>query len=139
VITLPLELDRDTKREIERHYEVLTESTGDGQVGCTPEQLERVVSVLLSHEVMWRCQLAHYALALHRVVQDCDSELSVQVRPAVLAALTYLCNTDDVTPDYTLGAGFLDDAHVMNKCLRIVRRHSPETYRQLLHTVEESC
>lgn len=139
MIRPPLELDRCTRQAVERHYEALVEKMAYEPLELEYSQLERIVSILTSHDVTWRHQLAQCAMALHRILEDNHTRLGDHARGVALAALVYLCDADDVVPDYTVGTGFIDDAHVMNTCLKILRRKAPDTYAILATTIEGHC
>lgn len=73
---------------------------------------------------------ASYAEAIQRVGEEEIAYVRSKL-PRVLAALFYLCNPYDIIPDRVRGTGFVDDAVVMNSCLRRVEEEAPDLYRQI--------
>ncbi len=45
-----------------------------------------------------------------------------------LASLYYLCNPFNIIPDQEVGIGFVDDAHVINKCVKFFKKGCPEIF-----------
>jgi hypothetical protein len=65
---------------------------------------------------------------LIEMVEDAGFGLPTEERDNVLAALTYFASPDDIVPDNIPVLGFLDDAIMIELCLRELK-HEIEAYR----------
>ena len=109
---------------------------GEAELQYIAERIESKLMTLNMSATYWvRAELARVATALHLIMTDhLDGSLNLSEREiqAVGVALHYLVNPFDVIPDYVVAEGYLDDAVVMNWCLRKLERSRPALIKRYL-------
>lgn len=90
------------------------------------ELLEKLTS-LESSATAWLRSLGTYCRVLARIWEEEACQVAGHSSDAyrvIGACLAYLVDPEDVIPDYICGLGYLDDAYVVELCLkRLSRRH----------------
>jgi uncharacterized membrane protein YkvA (DUF1232 family) len=76
------------------------------------------------------------ALFLHaRVLVDEYSGSSIEIRKWILAALQYLCLSEDVIPDYSIEDGYFDDAIAINYALDEIKKIDRDVRKRIEHKI----
>jgi len=101
---------------------------------------QKLIAVKAS-SVPWIKHLVVYAEALHRMYYDhVEGKLDINQESVshICAALFYFTNPHDIIPDHMPGKGYLDDALVINKCLRVLETRSPGVVEVYIKRVQNS-
>lgn len=131
-ITLPKKLSRDVRNQVRESY-----LSRKRRIDCELERkiiakIPRIINRLGIHRHGFKYQIGLTAKSLFDCyVQTCIRKnlgirLSKNGRRSIVAALEYLCDPQDVIPDYTPGMGFIDDALVLNICIQDLGRSDPK-------------
>jgi uncharacterized membrane protein YkvA (DUF1232 family) len=116
MIKIPFTVSRENRRAIKEAYLEGTELADQKRVDYVNARLSRVIRRLSMSDEPWHQEIAEVASILARSVRK-NSRLPASARKHVVAALYYLCDPDEVIPDYIPGEGYADDALVINLCL----------------------
>ncbi len=133
MIKLPLRIDGNLCERVEKSYAEAIQQVGDAEAIYVRDKLPKILANLNRGSQDWRSEVALTASAIQKVYEDldCTEAASGNTRAVLLAALFYLCNPYDIIPDRVPGTGFVDDAVVLNSCLRRVEQEDPELFRKI--------
>ena len=112
------------KQRILESYEEARKETGKFEYDYVAKKLPRVLKVLSNtSKAAWKQKMAKRACTLWELleVNQCLDDESYH---SIVAALFYLCNPFDIIPDYTPGIGYVDDAIVVNSCVKLLKKKS---------------
>ena len=128
MIKLPIRVGSDLSERVEASYAEAIQRVGKEEIAYVRSKLPRVLAGLRQGSQDWQSEVASTAGAVFQVYEDANSMSTVSdgTKAALLAALFYLCNPYDIIPDRVRGTGFVDDAVVMNSCLRRVEEEAPD-------------
>lgn len=135
MINLPESIDKNLKDRIfTAYYDAVKEVMADGneEKEYINKRLPKVLKTLKSRSNSWYLQIATYAEILHEYIMLSDDCQIDKIRPFIIASLFYLCNPFDIIPDYTPGTGYLDDAFVINTCLKEVKKCNFTLYEEII-------
>lgn len=131
-ISLPKKLTTVQRRKIKEHYNALKIDVDRDLERIVLQRIPRVFKRLTMHQNSFKYALASVGRALFEcyaavvITKKAEFHLSAKGRSSILAALSYLCEPQDVIPDYVPGIGLIDDAHVMNLVIRELSRTDPD-------------
>ena len=133
MIKLPLRVSDDLRQRIVDSYSEAIRQVGEAEESYVRTKLPKVLATLAGGSQDWRSEVAVTASALFTAYENSDhvSTADGDSRYVLLAALFYLCNPYDIIPDRVPGTGFVDDAVVLNECLRRIEQEGPEVYREI--------
>jgi uncharacterized membrane protein YkvA (DUF1232 family) len=135
MINLPEKLEKSLKDQILSAYKhAVGEVLGNGkdEQEYISRRLPKVIQTLKKRPNCWHGRIAVYAEILYDyVLVHEDNPKKTQIRPYAIAALFYLCNPFDVVPDYTPGRGYLDDAFVINTCVKTIKKLDRTIYEDI--------
>lgn len=134
MIKLPIRVGRDLSERVERSYAEAIRQVGEAEAIYVRDKLPKVLANLNRGSQDWQSEVALTANAVFKVYEDadCTSAASDRTRAIILAALFYLCNPYDIIPDRVRGTGFVDDAVVLNSCLRQIEQEDPELHGKII-------
>jgi len=140
MIKLPLRVGEDLRQRVEKSYEEAILQVGEAEEVYVRTRLPKVLDRLTGESEDWRSDVALTASAIIEAYDNPDhaSAANGNPRAMLLAALFYLCNPYDIIPDRVPSTGFVDDAVVMNDCLRRIEQEDPELLREILASTEKS-
>jgi len=114
-IKTPRKLSKAQEEEtLKRFDEIISEISQDHLISVN-SQFERVHDRLTKSEDKWKNNIAlivDYMLGKSLWKSPFSEENKI-----VLACAYYLCDPNDVIPDYVPEFGYIDDAYVVNMCL----------------------
>jgi len=114
-IKTPRKLSKAQEEEtLKRFDEIISEISQDHLISVN-SQFKRVHDRLTKSEDKWKNNIAHivdYMLGKSLWKSPFSEENKI-----VLACAYYLCDPNDVIPDYVPEFGYIDDAYVVNMCL----------------------
>jgi len=114
-IKTPRKLPKAQEEEtLKRFDEIISEISQDHLINVN-SQYKRVHNRLTKSEDKWKNNIAHivdYMLRKSLWKSPFSEENKI-----VLACAYYLCDPNDVIPDYVPEFGYIDDAYVVNMCL----------------------
>lgn len=137
MIKLPIRVGSDLSERVEASYAEAIDQVGEDEVAYVQSKLPKILANLNRGGQDWQSEVARLADAIFRLYDDsdCMSTASDGTKATLLAALFYLCNPYDIIPDRVRGTGFVDDAVVLNSCLRRVEQEDPELHRKIIAAV----
>ena len=140
MIKLPIRIGSDLRERIAKSYAEAIRQVGEAEEIYVRSKLPKVLASLTRGSQDWRSEVAFTASAIFEAYENPDhmSTANGNPRPMLLAALFYLCNPYDIIPDRVPSTGFVDDAVVMNDCLRRIEQEDPELLREILASTEKS-
>lgn len=143
-IHLPIPISRELRARIDRRYAELCEEEIDrSTINNLTRHLPRLLKRLLAGEGRFRHDLARTAKALFDAyvrfsATGCAKvRLSEAGRCSVIGALRYLCDPNDVVPDYLGIEGFIDDAHVLNECVVALKKSDRAVYDDIIAALQK--
>jgi uncharacterized membrane protein YkvA (DUF1232 family) len=121
VVKIPVNLDKETAEQIRNHYEHAILNIGPEEHNYVLSKIDNKISILLKSRDSWKIKLANRALRLLKLYKKrlqrkkpvFDEDMN-----KIVAGLFYFCNPYDIVPDYVPGVGLIDDAYVLDLCLR---------------------
>lgn len=117
-------IESDLKQQILDSYEEARKETGDIEYDYVFKRLPRVLKTLnQGSSNTWKKKMVQRANSLWELLDTCEG-LDVESYHAIIAALFYLCNPFDIIPDYVHEIGYVDDAIVVNSCLKLLKKKS---------------
>ncbi len=129
-VVLPQSINIELREQIRVTYISAVEKADQADAVYVDGKIDRVVRRLLQQDSYWLKRLGATAGALqearsglHRPPQTSDVDDKY-----ILAALFYLCNPFDIIPDHTPGTGYLDDALVVDICVKYLKKANPSLY-----------
>lgn len=133
MIKLPIRVGSDLAERVEASYAEAIQQVGEDEVAYVRRKLPRILANLSRGSQDWQSEVAQTAAAIFRLYDDpdCMSTASDGTKATLLAALFYLCNPYDIIPDRVRGTGFVDDAVVLNSCLRRVEQEDPALHQKI--------
>ena len=118
------------KQRILDSYEEARKETGELEYEYVAKKLPRVLKVLSNtSKATWKQKMAKRAGTLWELL-EINQCLDDESYHSIVAALFYLCNPFDIIPDYTPGIGYVDDALVVNSCVKLLKKKS-------IHLIDE--
>ena len=140
MIKLPLRVGSDLRQRVERSYSEAIRQVGEAEEIYVRSTLPKVLASLTGGSQDWRSEVALVANAMFEAYENPDhaSAENGNPRAMLLAALFYLCNPYDIIPDRVPSTGFVDDAVVLNDCLRRIEQEGPELYRKISAAIGKS-
>ena len=133
MIKLPLRVGEDLRQRIEKSYADAICQVGEAEESYVRSKLPGVLANLGRGSQDWRSEVADAASAIFKTYENPDHADMGSGNPkaVLLAALFYLCNPYDIIPDRVPSTGFVDDAVVLNDCLRRIEHEAPELSREI--------
>lgn len=122
MIDIPIKVDSAIKTEAIERYDETVKAMNLDRLQYVHREIAQVIQILTVNKRSWTCQLGAVAEFLIRNVNFVDRGNFTKEGLLAAAALYYLCDTDDVIPDYEPGRGYLDDAIVLNESLKRLKR-----------------
>ena len=140
MIKLPIRIGSDLRERVAKSYAEAIRQVGEAEELYVRSKLPKVLASLTGESKNWRSDVALTASAVFEAYEHPDHMCTAKSnpRPMLLAALFYLCNPYDIIPDRVPSTGFVDDAVVLNDCLRRIEQESPELYREILAFIGKS-
>ncbi len=141
MIKIPIKITPRLKKLIKESYSEAIKDFGVEEELYVHKKLSRKLRILKKHPNSWHADIANVAESLQALYIESlhhPRKLSKVHKQSILAALFYLCDPYDIIPDYTPGAGYVDDAYVFNMCLNRIKRSYPRMYSRILENLEES-
>ncbi len=140
MIKLPIRVGSDLAERVETSYAEAIQQVGEEEAAFVRSKLPKVLANLNRGSQDWQTEVALTAGAISKTYEDSDwaSAASEAQKAVLLAALFYLCNPFDIIPDRVRGTGFIDDAVVLNSCLRRIEQEDPELHRQITAAVRSA-
>jgi len=137
MIELPIRVDSDLAERVEASYSEAIAKVGEDELTCIQSKLPRILADLRRGAQDWQSEVALTAAAIFQVYKDPESmgKVGDDSKATLLAALFYLCNPYDIIPDRVRGTGFVDDAVVLNSCLRRIEEQAPVLSRKIAATM----
>ena len=138
MIQAPKKLDSNTKRTCREIYQQLIEAEPQPQEEYVLKHWPVVLNGLQANRQSWHMSLAAYAKGLFELYIKRTQEQTPESGSAerlILAALHYLCDPYDLIPDFDPDKGSLDDAYVLNLCLKELEKKHPTEFEQVTHSV----
>lgn len=141
MISIPIKLAPDLKKKIRQSYKDAIDDTSGDEVDYVKNKIDRVLNRLAKTHSKWMRELYAHAFAMRKCcatrlldaeVERCDLNHSDK---RIVAALFYLCNPYDIIPDHIPGEGYVDDAIVLNTCLKDLKRDDYESYQAIIDNV----
>ena len=129
MITLPKKISKDLRDRIESHFADIVSNPPDACFKRVATDLPKLLDSLSHHRSTWLGQIADHAermFALCAEHTDISPTLEEDIERSLIASLHYLVEPNDVIPDYELADGYLDDAYVLNLCLKMIQRRQPD-------------
>lgn len=96
------------------------------------DRIPRIINRLGNHRHGFKYQIGLTAKSLFDcyaqicIRKNAGISLSQKGRCSIVAALEYLCDPQDIIPDYIPGIGLIDDALVLNICIQDLGRTDPK-------------
>jgi len=125
MLTLPKKVDKDTLHDIENRFDKIFCNLDQNKISDVKTNARGRIKSLKNARSSWLVNLAIYSEAMYTILEDPldqDGSIFLKDEKYMIAALYYLIDIDDVIPDHVLGDGYLDDAHVINLCLKKISR-----------------
>lgn len=131
-IKIPVSLDSDLRDRVLEAYSQAIEEVGEAERLYITERLPRVLARLQKFRSAWGLGLSQVAEALYDLLNNKDTspKLLPETKQVLVAALFYLCNPYDVIPDFTPGIGYIDDAIILDECLKRMKKIQPALYKR---------
>ena len=131
MIKLPIRVGSDLRQRVEKSYAEAIRQVGEAEELYVRSKLPQVLANLTRGSEDLRSEVALTASAILETYDNPDhmSTANGDARSMLLAALFYLCNPYDIIPDRVPSTGFVDDAVVLNNCLRRIEQEDPGLYR----------
>lgn len=127
-VTPPLKLTRHEKKLIQESWTKACQSVGFEEEEYVEELYHKKIRAMQNAQAAWLIEFAIQMDNLFDVFLACRRgklELPPSAFRGVTAALFYYINPFDVIPDTTPGRGHLDDAYVLELCVRDLAKSSP--------------
>ncbi len=137
MIKLPLRIGGELRERVERSYAEAIRQVGEAEEIYVRSKLPQVLDNLTRGSEDWQSDVAITAKAIFEEYENAEPGGPANGKPKamMLAALFYLCNPYDIIPDRVPSTGFLDDAVVLNDCLRKIEQDNPELFKKILASV----
>ena len=114
-IKTPRKLSKAQEEEtLKRFDEIISEISQDHLISVN-SQFKRVHDRLTKSEDKWKNNIAH--IVYYMLGKSLWKSPFSEENKIVLACAHYLCDPNDVIPDYVPEFGYIDDAYVVNMCL----------------------
>ena len=134
-------LKKDLKRLINESFDNALESIGEEEFFYVGNNIERKIQAVQSSSTRWVQDLATYNTAFYDIFKDHTDgilELEDEDLRIIGAALFYFVNPFDIIPDHIPGKGYLDDAYVANKAIKLLEKRNPGLIRRYVHKLRGS-
>ena len=131
MIKIPVKLETELKRQAIAVFDNNCKKMSIDHFEFIKEKLPRVVKRLTRNEDDWVFTLGNAAESLVRNVDFVKGGEFTDHGRIAAAALYYLCDPNDVIPDYHPSHGYVDDAAVMNEALRRLKKASPSVFNSI--------
>lgn len=140
MIKLPLRVGDELRQRIEKSYADAIRQVGEDEETYVRSKLPKTLASLSRGSQDWRSEVAVTASAIFKAYENPDQMNTADGdhRDVLLAALFYLCNPYDIIPDRVPSTGFVDDAVVLNDCLRRIEQVAPALYREVSASMAKS-
>ncbi len=140
MIKLPIRVGSDLRQRVEKSYEEAIRQVGEAEELYVRSKLPAILADLTRGPEDWRSDVALTAGAISQTYENPEhmSTTNSHPRAMLLAALFYLCNPYDIIPDRVPTTGFVDDAVVLNDCLRRIEHAGPELHREIVASMAKS-
>ena len=140
MIKLPLRVGSDLRQRVEQSYAKAILQVGEAEELYVQSKLPPILANLSRGSEDWRSDVADTASAISEAYENSDhvSTEDGNPRAVLLAALFYLCNPYDIIPDRVPSTGFVDDAVVLNDCLRRIEQKHPDLHREIVASISKS-
>ena len=128
MIPLPQSITADQKKQIASFFDNLLEELDLSHQLKIHRFLPVTIDSLSGHNGTWLGDLAQHATEFYRAYQDevsANGTGNTDVRRLLAAALYYIIECNDVIPDHRLSDGFLDDAYLVNLCIKKIEKIEP--------------
>ena len=127
MIKLPKALTVKQKKEIQDLYFSFVESIDIRKFRSINRAIDKQTKSLRKSKLAWERELILYIEAMHNLTEDIIRDECVVCsfsESYIIAAVYYFVTMEDVIPDWHMNDGYLDDAYVVNLCLKkIDKRH----------------
>jgi uncharacterized membrane protein YkvA (DUF1232 family) len=129
MINLPTQIPKKLRERIESRFAAIIGSPLRDSFNHVTFELPRLLDSLSHHSGTWLGSVAEHA---ERMFDICNENLQGETflepnaERVIIAALLYLVEQTDVIPDYELAYGYLDDAYVLNLCLKRIKKSQPD-------------
>lgn len=140
MIKLPLRVGSDLRKRVEQSYAEAVRQVGEAEEIYVRSKLSAVLDNLTRGADDWQSDIALTATAIFDAYENADPAGTAirHPRAVLLAALFYLCNPYDIIPDHVPTTGFVDDAVVLNDCLRRIEQEGPQLHRTIVASIAKS-
>jgi len=137
MIKLPIRVGADLRQRVEKSYAEAIRQVGEAEEFYVRGKLPPIIANLSRGSEDWQSDVARSAKAIFEAYEKLDpvSTSNGNLKNTLLAALFYLCNPYDVIPDRVPSTGFVDDAVVLNDCLRRIEQEGPALYREIAESI----
>ena len=131
LIRYPKNLSADLKRQIRASFQNALNSFDDDDIAYVQKKCRRVIARLANTDD-WHSDVAIVADALfgefHSLI---ESDAEEPITFVVGASLFYLCSPFDIIPIHHTRSSYLDDAYVLDLCLRQLERDAPIIFTRI--------
>jgi len=134
-INTRIQIDPGIKRQVETLFQSLYDGYNEKTKEIIAKNIEEKINDLNTSNSSWERKLSRYAEILYKILlltYDSKKELSQRDQRIISASLQYLLAMDDVIPDYEVGIGYLDDAYIINKCIKNISEESFQLFLNIL-------
>ena len=131
MLRTPTDVQRDLKNRIAAAYEGAIPNVGKEEVAYVKSRIDRTLKRLASEPGGWLASMGATSEFLHRSMtkeEERPGSIGSVAYDEIVAALFYLCNPFDLIPDHHPSRGYLDDAYVINECLRRLKKSAPKLF-----------
>ena len=135
-----MKLEKEIRDMANEQYKHAQQEIGEEEFHYIGQSMTRKVKSLRRSGTAWVRELAKACEAIHQIYLDHIEgtvELSDGDLRAIGAALFYFVNPYDIIPDHIPATGYLDDAHVVNACIKIIDRRHPGMIAQYCDKLED--
>ena len=139
MIKLPKALTVKQKKEIQDLYFSFVINIDIEKFRSIDSRIDKQIKSLCNSKLAWQREFILYIEGMHNYVEDIIRDECVicgQSESYVIAAVYYFITMEDVIPDWNLSDGYLDDAFVVNLCLKKIEKRHSNKINQLVNNLK---
>ncbi len=136
-----IKLDRSLCEAIEQSYRSVINDIGPEEYIYVLSRFPKKLQILTQAGTSWLIELADRTQFLFSILESYSTghiKIDEKSQKLIGAALFYFCNPYDIIPDHIPGTGNLDDAYVVNLCLKELQKVAPDLILHYLSFKNES-
>jgi uncharacterized membrane protein YkvA (DUF1232 family) len=139
-ISPPVRLEASAKAVVRAYVSRMSTSIGEEEFFYIAERIGSKLELLRDSRLHWVKDLRLVAVTFHLALRDHvegRAAISAEVVHFLAVGLHYLVNPFDVIPDHVSGDGYLDDAFVMNECVKRITRKDDKVLSSYVRTARQ--